>query len=161
VSASKDDLIGAVGGFITDSSVERGYRASISAARGNTQVILALELERQGGLCPKCDTPWSKIEVDNVFGKFSYFQPNCNCFRRCEHVPVFKALRNGTMRFAGTSPGCGRWLVTEGLLGIDHCTSCNPDGVHRETKKEPKGGSGDYKRDGKSAAAGEGRELDL
>jgi hypothetical protein len=102
-------------GFVDDAMVEMGYRKCIDGANGNTQIILALELERKGGKCPICDTEYRRIDVDNQYGKFSYYQPFCMCFKRCQV--------------------CERLLVAERLLEINYCTSCHPNGVQGAKKQ--------------------------
>ena len=103
-------------GFVDDAMVEDGYRKCIDGAMGNTQVIVALELERVGGPCPICGIAYKKEDVDNRYAKFSYYRPFCMCFKRCKT--------------------CERLLVAERLLGITYCTSCHPEGV--EVKKAEK-----------------------
>jgi hypothetical protein len=117
--------------FIDDAVVETGYRECIEAAHGNTQVVLALELERQGGACPVCGREYRRVDVANHFARFSYYQPACRCFRVC--------------------PRCERYMVAERFLEIAHCTGCGfgkrPEVVRDTTRRR--------RRDGKSAAAGE------
>ena len=149
-------LIRKVGGFVTGGMVEEGYRKCIDAARGNTQLIAALELERKGGHCPSCDTLFVEVRVENRFGKFSYFEPGCYCYKKCITAPAFRLNKNGERKSDGNIAGCGRFLVAEKFLGIDHCTNCNPGGV--EVKKREKKETKDYQRDGKTAAAGEEKE---
>jgi hypothetical protein len=122
-------------GHFTDEAVEDGYRMCIDAAAGNTQIILALQLERIGGPCPieGCERPYEKIEVDSQYGHFTYYQPSCLCFKKCDV--------------------CGRFLVAERLLNIHHCTACHPQGI--EGPKKKKGHRKPGFRDGKSKASGE------
>jgi len=119
-------------GYVDDAMVEKGYRKCIAAAGGNTEIIFAIELERKGGKCPLCDRSYAKIIVDNRFGKFTYFRPSCFCFKQCDL--------------------CQRYLVSEKLLNISHCTHCHPNGV-QEHKKHTNGKR--RFRDGKAAASGE------
>lgn len=124
-------------GFVSDEMVETGYQMCIAAAGGNTQLIVALELERKGGVCPFCDRPFRKIDLDTRYAKFSFYLPGCLCYRIC--------------RSCGTED-TPRYLVAERLLGISYCTSCHPKGIEPpRTAKRRKPGF----RDGKAAAAGD------
>jgi hypothetical protein len=105
-------------GYVSDVMIEDGYRKCIANAGGNTQILTALELERKGGPCPVCGRDYRKIEVDNKYGKFTFYQPSCMCFKQCG--------------------SCGRFLVSERLLDIWHCTSCHPEGLEKKKKKQHK-----------------------
>jgi hypothetical protein len=125
------DLLRRFAGFIENAEVEAGYQKCCAAARGNTQLLVALELERKGGPCPLCGTRYAKMDMDNPFGKFTYFEPACYCYKRCDI--------------------CGRHLVAERFQAIGHCTTCFPRGVEKARKDTSK----HKKLDGKGAAAGE------
>ena len=116
---------------VNDEAVERGYRKCIEGAMGNTQVIVALELERKGGACPVCDKSFAAVEVENRFAHFTYYKPACFCFRVCER--------------------CGRFMVSERLLGIPYCTGCGYGKPVQSAKKA----SAARRRSGKDAATGE------
>ena len=125
--------------FVTEELVEAGYQRLLD---GPDPVAQAATLERKGGPCPLCGVQFVRIEVDNKFGKFGYFQPACRCFPVCRHVQVPH----------GSTEGCGRFLITEKLSGIDYCTSCykDPPGTKSKPAKVHKRAYG-----GKDAAAGE------
>lgn len=118
---------------IGDDAVETGFQRLASSYKGNTQLLLALELERSGGNCPHCDRPFKeRPAADQRFGKFRHFEPACDCYKRCER--------------------CGRWLVAERFLGISYCTGCD---FGRPPQRERKGGQHRERRTaGKDAAAG-------
>jgi len=66
-----------------------------------------LHLEKSGGPCPRCGTPWNRIDVDYGPFRYHYFDPDCDCFPRC--------------------PECGTsWHreVAAGNQRLDKCTSC-------------------------------------
>jgi hypothetical protein len=153
------DVLRRIVGFIDDAAVEKGYQKLLSSYGGNTQLIETLELERKGGPCHYCERPYRKVDAktmtcprcdgqkydkgkcglcngtgkfENPFAYFSRFEPSCNCYRRCGI--------------------CGRWLVAERFLSIDHCTSCHPQGVQERKTRKPRKPAF---RDGKTAAAGE------
>lgn len=131
--------------FFDEAHVERGYRKCVAAAGGNLQLIVALELERKGGLCPveTCQTPYKRVEVDNRFGKFTYFQPACHCFKKCDVCTIRAEFDENGRVVREQIP---RFMVSERLLGIHHCTFCHPNGpeqpkkVRTPRKKEYRGG---------------------
>jgi hypothetical protein len=128
-----NEVVKQIVGFIDDAAVEAGYQKLCAANRGNTEILYALELERKGGLCPLCQTPYAKMFVDNIFGKFTYYEPACYCFKRCNL--------------------CGRFLVVEKLTDIGFCTTCyKKDPI--EKHKEKRMGKPGF-RDGKAEAAGD------
>jgi len=47
------------------------------------KLIVLEQLEKDGGKCPECKKPWNKVEVNNVYADFFYYDPDCNCFPRC------------------------------------------------------------------------------
>jgi hypothetical protein len=116
--------------FVTEELVELGYMRTMEATH-DPNAITALALERHGGECPRCKRPFIRMQIDNAFGKVTWFQPNCRCFKRCERV------RYPYNHYAA---GCGRFLVAEGLMGIDFCTTC---GDHRDKPKARRASSGD------------------
>jgi len=130
--------------FVTEELVEMGYQRLLD---GPDAVAQGASLERHGGPCPLCGTQFARIDVDNTFGKFGYYQPACRCFPVCKKVQ----LPHGTVE------GCGRFLITEKLAGIDYCTSCysQPPGTKSKPIKM-------HKRaySGKDAATGEKDEQD-
>lgn len=132
--------------FVTEGLVETGYQKLLD---GPDAVAQAASLERKGGPCPYCGVAFTKLDVDNKFGKFSYYQPSCRCFPVCKTVEI-RDRANG--RYVGRVEGCGRFLITEKLAGIDYCTACyaEPPGVVARKAKPRKRAYG-----GKDAAAGD------
>ena len=128
--------------FTSDALVDTGYQKLLDAPDGVAQ---AATLERKGGPCPFCGVAFGRIEVDNKFGKFAYYQPACHCFKRCMRVQLPH----------GHVTGCERWMVTEKLVGIDYCTQCygQPPGTKTKASRVHKRAYG-----GKDAAAGEKSE---
>jgi hypothetical protein len=96
-------------GFVTDETVEASYRKCVDAAHGQPEIITMLELERKGGRCPICDMPFVRIDVENRFGKFHYYYPQCRCYKKCAK--------------------CGRDMIAERFLNITYCTECYPHGL--------------------------------
>lgn len=125
--------------FVTEALVEQGFQRLLD---GPDAVVQAATLERRGGPCPYCGVQFTRIEVDNKYGKFAYYQPACHCFKVCRKVQLPH----------GTTEGCGRFLITEKLSGIDYCTSCyaEPPGYKPKKMAVHKRAYG-----GKDAAAGE------
>ena len=139
--------------FIHEGLVEEGYRRCIHGLEGQTELLLAVQLERIGGPCPICGKHFAKIEVDNQYGKFHYFKPDCWCFKRCERVPINKITKAGATQNIGYAEGCGRYLVAETFLGIDFCTSCRGSQEDRKPRKVVRRSARQV--DGKAAAAGD------
>jgi len=97
--------------FVTDGLVETGYQKLLE---GGDLVAQGVTLERRGGPCPLCGREFTRIDIDNAYGKFTYYQPACHCYGVCNEVRVP----------SGTTVGCGRHLVTERVVGLHYCTSC-------------------------------------
>jgi ssDNA-binding Zn-finger/Zn-ribbon topoisomerase 1 len=128
--------------FVNDALVETGFQKLLS---GPDPVAQAVTLERKGGPCPYCGVAFVQIDVDNRFGKFSYFQPGCRCFPVCKKVQLPH----------GTTEGCGRFLITEKLSGIDYCTQCYADPPGTKARAVRSGARSSRKASGKDAAAGD------
>jgi hypothetical protein len=120
-------------GYVSDDMVETAYQLCLETAGGNTQIILALELERKGGKCPICGREYQRVDVDSEYGHFIYYQPGCLCFRRCKI--------------------CDRFMVAERFLNIWYCTYCHPDGIEEKHKARRRHKPA-YQSGGKDAAAG-------
>ena len=137
-------------GFIDDEAVERGYRKSIGAANGNTQIILNLEMERTGGNCSFCGYPWKKIDVDNPFAKFTYYQPGCHCYKKCQRCTIPATVDDkGRVRYSEIP----HYMVVERFMDIAYCTACHDKDPN--ASKERRNKKKDGYRDGKSEMAGE------
>ena len=134
-------------GYIEESMVEVAYQACVKeyTAKGNTAGLKALELERKGGLCHYCDTPFQEVVVDSQYGHFSYFEPSCQCFKRCLKTPIEDRNPKHT-------EGCGRWMVEERFRNLTLCLRCY--GETREHKEVVKK-SRKKEYGGKDASAGE------
>ncbi|MFA5376793.1 MAG: hypothetical protein WC455_13675 [Dehalococcoidia bacterium] len=129
--------------YITDEIVEHGFQRCLE---GEDNIAQAATLERKGGPCPFCGVPFNKVDVDNRYGKFSYYQPSCRCFKRCDWVQFP----------SGPVVGCGRWLIAERIVGINFCTSCTPPKDDKKDQAAKKNGKVlARKRIGKDAAAGD------
>lgn len=130
--------------FVTEELVEQGYQRLLD---GPDFVAQAATLERKGGPCPVCGVEFVEVVVDNKFGKFDYYQPACRCFKTCQRVQ----LQSGWVE------GCGRFLITEKLAGINYCTSCyaQPPGTKAKAARTGTGYRTARKVSGKDASAGE------
>jgi len=135
--------------FVNDDLVETGYQKLLE---GPDAVAQAACLERKGGPCPYCGVEFARVDIDNKFGQFSYYQPACRCFPVCRSVEI-RDRNNG--KYVGRVEGCGRFLITEKLAGVGYCTSCYSEapGAKAKAAKAHKRAYG-----GKDAAAGEVEE---
>ena len=76
-------------GKITQDEMNKRWRHSYDAAKSISAPKEHLELikmEATGGDCPRCGKPWKEIRVNNMFGEFVYYDPDCKCFGRCQHI---------------------------------------------------------------------------
>jgi hypothetical protein len=83
--------------------------------------VKAINLEIMGGPCPKCTKPFAQVDIDLPDGKYIYYQPDCQCFHKCESV--FRRMADNTMQ---PTSGCGVWKIAEGLCHSNHCFACMP-----------------------------------
>jgi len=58
--------------------------ARIKQSGGDSLLLTLIENESAGGPCTHCGKPWRKIEVKNQFADFVYYDPDCECYWRCE-----------------------------------------------------------------------------
>jgi hypothetical protein len=123
--------------FTSQELVDVAYRRLVDGMHDQPELVLAAQLESIGGECPVCSKPFLRVDVDNEYGKFHYFQPDCRCFKRCERVDV-EGVKNGKWYHRETV-GCGRLLIAERLLGIGYCTSCRGDRREQEVRKAKTG----------------------
>jgi len=98
--------------FFTDRIVELGYQRVLE---GDDKIAQVATLERRGGPCPLCGREFQVVHVDNIAGKFDYYEPSCRCYKRCEVV---------TLPSGNTVNGCGRFMIAERSLSYRHCISC-------------------------------------
>lgn len=127
--------------YVTEELVEKGFQRILE---GDNSVALAATLERRGGPCPLCGKEFKRLTVDNAYGKFTYYQPDCRCYKVCASVRVP----------GGTAPGCGRYLIAEREMMIPHCTSCGDYGDNRSAKRTASGYRTARRASGKDEAAG-------
>jgi hypothetical protein len=133
---------------IEDEDLQIGYEKLMAALRNQPELQKEVEVERHGGPCMLCGKPWKVVSVNNNYGKFAFWQPNCTCFQICHtcSMPQYTDLE-GVVH-----PEIPKYLVAERLLSLDHCTGCNPPRPKPPKRKRPV-------HDAKSAAAGEEVEL--
>lgn len=95
-----------------------------------TEIIAAWQLEAKGGVCLLCQKPYIPVMVKNRFADFTYYTPDCRCYKRCTLAGVKDSYerRRGTTRSTvevmRKYSGCGKILVEEKLLGLDRCSNC-------------------------------------
>jgi hypothetical protein len=97
---------------------------------------MTLELivnESAGGECPHCHKKWKRVDVSNACASFTYYDPACQCYDRCDvcgmslHGVTFP--NHHAERYA--CPRCGhqepqKWHLT--------CVVCGMRGVTHEGK---------------------------
>lgn len=77
-------------------------------------IIQALmNLESEGGRCPKCLKEWIEVEKETQFSYMKYYNPNCYCFVRC--------------------PLCGKSLHYEDFSGDLKSGKCGKQGYRRKS----------------------------
>ncbi len=84
-----------------------------------------MQLETDGGKCPKCKKEWIEVEFNNVFGSGRYFEPGCQCYFKCprckKHLyDLYVTTRLKMNKY--TCPVCGWVLLFDGDIrfGTDY-----------------------------------------
>jgi len=139
-----------------DAAVERGYRLFVEREekRGDVAALKALEMERRGGPCHYCGVPFAEVKVNNRYAEFSYFEPACHCYKRCQEIVTEACLDDDKNPVPAVR--CGRWMVEERFKELSLCIACHGE-PRKEEKREPKKRKKSFK-DAKAAAAGENEE---
>lgn len=141
---------------ITNDHIARTSRAeaeSLIEAGADLELVTLVELEAQGGNCPRCRKPWRKIEVfvdartpQSVkekaakfpvkivqLAEFEYYVPDCGCYTVCKRhfVPAMdwnkRKGRWEPIKYGGAVMGCGGSKHREDVMGITRCLSCGHD----------------------------------
>jgi len=95
--------------------IEDAQRAGLSKEN-----IELMTLISDGGLCPKCDKSWKRIDWNNKLGKGFYYLPVCHCYKFCR-----KCSRKDDSGFYHK-----RWLFLEESSGSiigNKCPNCGRD----------------------------------
>jgi len=79
------------------------------------ELLILMNLEKDGGLCPLCKKPWKKVVVKNRFADNYYFDPDCRCYPKCKN--------------------CGRSMHRAWSLGINTC-GCGWDNTPKKDSIE-------------------------
>lgn len=65
-----------------------------------------------GGECRYCGKTWEKVDVNNMYAKYTYYRPGCSCYPKCRKV--IKMLRKHERQEYGyVDLGCGHTLHEE------------------------------------------------
>ena len=74
---------------------------------GHTTIADMILVQIDGGKCFKCGMSFKEVKVDNIFAKFSYYTPTCDCYPSCWH--------------------CGKLIIEEKikLENIKYCPNCH------------------------------------
>jgi hypothetical protein len=91
---------------VAKQNYERG-RMLYDAGLENVAAVINLAIS--GGECIRCGKPWSPVNVDNVFAKYTYYTPGCRCYPKCRKVIEIKD--KGKKKYVNI--GCGRVLFEE------------------------------------------------
>ncbi len=70
-----------------------------------------LDAENGGGACPRCKKNFSRVDVDNKHGKFTYYRPSCRCYPKCPGVRV-----DATLRYKSVRIECGNEFPMEYII---------------------------------------------
>lgn len=82
-----------------DIVIRENERAEMSYNSGLKELAVVIAMAIDGGDCLLCKKPWGRFDVDNIFAKFFYYQPACNCYQVCTPGPPWY--------------GCGRRMYEE------------------------------------------------
>jgi len=117
----------------------------VKEAGGGRLELDLIANETAGGKCPSCGAAWEKVEVENRYAEYEYYQPSCRCFGNCDKCG--KSLHGVSFpnhpERAYRCPSCGyagedRWVLLChrcGLNATKHtgkyyeyiCNSCMSD----------------------------------
>ena len=61
---------------------ETAQRAQILGNAGEVEDAKCLANSVEGGNCPRCDAPWEKVKVDNLWVMGVRYRPTCECLPR-------------------------------------------------------------------------------
>jgi hypothetical protein len=99
---------------------------------GADKIVLDLMIhEAVGGDCPYCKKPWRKVVVANAVAHYEYYDPDCECYQRCDvcgmslHGVTFpnrEVKKYKCPRCGHTEPQ--RWRLT--------CAVCGQSGENHE-----------------------------
>ena len=87
--------------------------ANIERARelhemGHTSIADSITAQIDGGKCIRCGVRYREVAVDNVFAKYTYYMPDCDCFPVCWHcgkVLIEEKLNRENVKYC---PNCGQ-----------------------------------------------------
>jgi hypothetical protein len=110
-----------------------------------TQMLYETQTQLHGGACmvEGCGRPFKKRrvyqalyvpdqegkptkEVRQVFADFEMYVPDCHCYKTCTTAGHMAKVftRDGPREVMVRTPGCGRVLVAERLMGEKTCLNC-------------------------------------
>jgi len=105
----------------------------VRSAGANKLILDLMVNEMTGGKCPHCGKPWKKIVVKNQFADYEYFDPNCECYQRCDSCGM--SLHGVTLPNKAYEryhcPRCGYPGVEKWIL---LCTVCAQNAEKHEGK---------------------------
>lgn len=74
------------------------------------ELLDLMQLEVDGGSCPRCGRPWKEVRYDNAFGCGRYFRPACRCYKRCAHCG-YECYRQEVMGQLECTVSAGRYVI--------------------------------------------------
>jgi len=100
------------------------------AEKNGTLPATVLELFRvqsYGGMCPKCGRFWVETIVKNHFADFSYYKPDCQCWKPCPGIDqVFSYDGKPIVRRHTIKKPCGQpSFIEQELYGQMECDGCH------------------------------------
>ena len=87
-------------------------------------IMNLLDLEFNGGNCPRCGTPWKEIHVENTAADFIYYDPACKCFSRCPRCKGSLHREESTGGRAHRCNSCG-WEADRRTVSEVECDECH------------------------------------
>lgn len=96
----------------------------ISAGVGyDHPLMVLLNLELNGGACPKCGSEWNEISVQNSAAKFRYHGPSCRCYTRCPECKTSFHREEADGQKCTRCVSCGWKAMQEKVYRVE-CDKC-------------------------------------
>jgi len=91
------------------------------------KVVELFHIQSYGGMCPKCGTFWKETSLNNRFASYSYYKPDCECYKPCPGIDrVFTYDGKPTVRRHTVKKTCGHpSFIEQELFGRMECDGCH------------------------------------
>ena len=92
----------------------------------SASVLELMRAQSYGGMCPKCGQFWEKVSVKNQFANFVYYQPACQCWKRCPGIArICSSDGKPITRHHHVKKKCGdNSFIEQEMFNRVECDSC-------------------------------------